>query len=612
MPNSPAYAEAIKRTFRSRALRTVLIIDDQFPTYKNLLELSEDELRRFGEPEEAKALYSLFHDNHMPCDVENEAAELSIDRVRKSDLIVLDYHLTPGSQDTTQSIDIIRGLAGTKHFNTVVLYTRERDHYGIWSSLVLGLRRGWVEPTGLLDGTALKTWERLSDEEKLPQDHPADEMIIAYARGATIKEQLKHIPALRNQLIGSGFEASDVPSVVTALIHRAVRERFQGDEYVFDGQQQVVVAGFDVNGPKWVQSQNCFVVILGKQEEDGDDVHPAQADRVLRCLDEAFVAWQPNILQVLISEIQNILELDALATAQAEFRDSATQVGLSYYLLDAVKSARAPDAREHFKAPLSTLIDKLVETLRHRIGSDADLGALASTLLVEELTEQGWPLEAPRENELLAKVYKAAEKVARPSGEPPTKNDALFALNSFLSTEPFRRDHLTTGTIFRTPAGEYWVCASPACDMVPRAPAPDQHWTHAMHPLRPMVAALLKVEEGHASVLNTAPTGRHVFLRGEPNLAFSIGHGPGHQPSFEMFFVQNAARVQDDDTGRKFFRSARIALVAPDEGGEGETRLAFDEYVVVGQLRPAYATKVLQLVGQHLSRIGLDFIRMPG
>jgi hypothetical protein len=35
------------------------------------------------------------------------------------------------------------------------------------------------------------------------------------------------------------------------------------------------------------------------------------------------------------------------------------------------------------------------------------------------------------------------------------------------------------------------------------------------------------------------------------------------------------------------------------------------EFEVVAQLRGVNATHVLQITGQHLSRIGLDFISMP-
>jgi hypothetical protein len=55
------------------------------------------------------------------------------------------------------------------------------------------------------------------------------------------------------------------------------------------------------------------------------------------------------------------------------------------------------------------------------------------------------------------------------------------------------------------------------------------------------------------------------------------------------------------------FRGVRVtrAKIAP--------RLsATAEYTVVGQLRPNYASRVLQLTGAYLSRIGIDYFNVGG
>jgi hypothetical protein len=56
-------------------------------------------------------------------------------------------------------------------------------------------------------------------------------------------------------------------------------------------------------------------------------------------------------------------------------------------------------------------------------------------------------------------------------------------LNAFLSTERFEREHLTTGTIFKSASEDaFWIATSPACDMVARKPAAHQAWASTMHP----------------------------------------------------------------------------------------------------------------------------------
>ncbi len=186
MPETDLFAQAVTDTYRSRALRTVLIIDDQFPTYADLL--SETESERFTEGERALRLYRLFRSLGMPCDVENSLKEPSegtfehvdIDHIRKSDLIILDWQLTPGSTDSSKSLYIIRKLADTKHFNTIVLYTREPKLDRVWLDIACSLRGGWADAEELLreNTDAAELWETLVDDADLPA--PSDEVIAAY------------------------------------------------------------------------------------------------------------------------------------------------------------------------------------------------------------------------------------------------------------------------------------------------------------------------------------------------------------------------------------------------------------------------------------------------
>jgi hypothetical protein len=361
-----------------------------------------------------------------------------------------------------------------------------------------------------------------------------------------------------------------------------------------------VVGSYLAGQPQWLQSRNCFVALLGKVD-DSDTGHPADAERVLECLDEAFVAWQPNLIQVLISEIQNILELDALATDEDELRDPATHTGLSYYVLQALDDGADHTLPELLASSLQTLIDKIVETLRHKLVADPMLRELGGKLLSEELRALEWPV--PRTEK---KLFEAATTMTRSRApKKPDESDSLFALNSFLSTEQFRRAHLTTGTVFKNTSGtEYWICASPSCDMVARMPSPFQTWARALHPLRAMVAVRLQPVKLNQA-LKSAEQGRHAFLTDGKPLAFSVVDEQTGQPVYEFFFAENAAVWREDELGLKSFSAGRIKNMSKEPY---TPELVKEKFVIVGQLRPSYATRILHLMGQHLSRVGLDFV----
>ena len=71
---SQCYKSAVKETFETKPLKTVLMIDDQFPTFADLADLVDERGNasepRFRQKDRALALYRGFQKRHMICDVE--------------------------------------------------------------------------------------------------------------------------------------------------------------------------------------------------------------------------------------------------------------------------------------------------------------------------------------------------------------------------------------------------------------------------------------------------------------------------------------------------------------------------------------------------------------
>lgn len=92
-------------------------------------------------------------------------------------------------------------------------------------------------------------------------------------------------------------------------------------------------------------------------------------------LTAALVDWRPNFLQLLVSEIQNRLELESVATDPKVFSEASRQVGLSHYLLEELAGNEDPESA------VESVIDRIVETLRHRISGDRPMRELATKVL---------------------------------------------------------------------------------------------------------------------------------------------------------------------------------------------------------------------------------------
>ncbi len=273
------------------------------------------------------------------------------------------------------------------------------------------------------------------------------------------------------------------------------------------------------------------------------------------------------------------------------FSDPSRQIGLSHYLLEELSSEDDPESA------IESVIDRVVETLRHRISADRPMREFAAGVLADIREKLGDKLTS---GDALANA--AAFAHVDHNTDP---NKVISFLNAFLSTEAFGKSRITTGTVFRK-GDEFWMVATPACDLTSRAPGAAQAWMKSIHPVRAMIAVGLRKEE-LGDALKTATQGRHTFiLDGEEMLCFSFLDKTTSTPNPEMFFVMEAGRVVSTE-GMSVFRGMSV-MRHNDEPHLSDA----SEYTVVGQLRPNYASRVLQLAGAHLSRIAIDFFNFGG
>lgn len=609
----PQYEQAVKASFIETPLRTVLMIDDQFPTYSDLFAGTD-----FPQRDRAAALYAAFRDDHhMIVDIENSVTDVNAGHFRKSDLVILDYHLIPNSQDNTRSVELIRSLAASNHFNTVVVYTSEPDQDAVWLDTMAGLAGGWHDVPNEVIGETLQYWEQLENKEELSQ--PPKEALLEFARRGSRKSMDKDT---LNAAIAELVNDNAVPQMHAAkVLQHLIIQNLAQRAGQFTGHPSSGVVGDYRNGQRWLQTGNVFVVIMQKPQTDD---HTAEAAAIMNSLELAFVDWRPNIVQILMSEIQNAVETEGIAGSDAILRQPDTQSALTYYLLQGLGEKFDVDDERAVGGPVSALVDKVVDSLRQRLSSYRPLLDLMETAVKGDLrglewTTNDWPAGK-------ALVLKTSE-LARTADVQPDR--LMFRLNHFLSTEGRGRPHLTTGTIFkRQDVEEYFVVVSPACDLVAGQTNDMQAWASAISPVRPVIAVKLQ-DSSTSKALEQANVGEHVFVYssdGQPR-AFKFLNGNGSQPSYEFFFVMNDGLLRED-SGKRMFDGARLIRseeaapqVTPD-GAPGmapaqaaaptsEWKLQNETFAVMEQLRAVNATHLLQLTGQHLSRVGMDFLKLP-
>jgi hypothetical protein len=543
-------------------------------------------LRRFKEPDRAAALYKGFRKRHLPCDIENTFRPGDIkmvERMRKCDLIVLDFHLDPDDSDNTKAIEILRRLAASRHFNTVVVYTKADRLSDVWLDIAANLRSDFdIDEFLKQHETEHEWWQTTTELNKLqvPTEVAMAEFLTRGYEGVSRPSR----KAIGDEIVAIGG-AGDRKVLVEAWLRHNVAERQHAPIKGLDPIGDHALQGrFTTGGPHWLQCRGCFIAIVKKNRED-------EVQHLMSGLDAALLDWKPNFLQILVSEIQNNLELESFAADPRLFSDVERQVGLSHYLLSQLEE----DGDQI--AAVEAIVDRIVETLRHRISADENLRTFGAKVLTDIRSDlaDGITSDKPMAN-------------AGAFAHAPGKFDEqriLFLLNSFLSTEHFSKSRITTGTVF-TDGTAHWMVTSPACDLTARPTGAKETWSNELHPVKAVFAVKLRLVDVSQS-LKDATQGKHAFVvDGKKFVPLEIFEKQTSQPAPEIFFVLDAGRTRFVAGKPATFKAIQVARSSPRTFPQLAGQRAFS---VLGQLRANYASRVLQLTGAHFARIGIDFFK---
>lgn len=449
MSDPSVSVDAIKKAY-TEPVRTVMLVDDRFRTFSQLARRSADPnapAEGNYEDDRAASLWEACRLRGWACDVENGPVFTSSAkaRIRKCDLIVLDFHLV--GQDSSHSIEIMTDLAESPGSNLVILYTIDPNLDNVRRTVAANLR-GTKSFEGWLDDETKRAWE------DLPESVPAfsTEHVDGVLRG---DRSFKGDPALQGEL-----EEHSVPKRLQAKVLEAAMERYL--ETTFQAKRTSQPRHLQMSGreavQRWLRQDNVFIVFVSKEADHGASVFDA--------LDSALANWQPSPLHVTAAYARDAIKRGGFRLDTAVLSDSHLRSGWIFHALEETPILGFRNLCERLVGSVTdAVIDEVAEFGAGLIPTSTGEGASSSNL------------ERARSMALL------------PTEPTPKDPDIILALNDFLCCEAYRGNHVRTGTIFARADGEeqdiYWICVTPACDMVPR-PAGSDQWEGDLHPLRPM------------------------------------------------------------------------------------------------------------------------------
>ena len=581
------YKQFIDEAF-IRPIRSVLIVDDDYPTIDSVLERQIQRLaggpanmtRRWErQPERIKAMMdrlrahspALLIDVHDGAEHDTSVTAVRSERLHQSDLLVLDYQLEgSGIGSGEEALRILGQLLENRHFNMVIVYSQE-DAENVFTKVLLRILNPSDNHLSDSDRERAKTlMTEAGDvhETFIPQVRRSMDVqqYLYFRRDSTGYEKtlMRRLPPYADfaaSVSRAGWSPPDQKLVARLLFEEYEREHL-GEREAIPGARGM---SWGDGRLQWIKAETLFVTFV--QKTDDDDL--------LSRLRDALHDWSPDPSRLFGAKTRAEMESVGI-TAQDEVVED--RPAFAYWYDGLVRTNDEDERHWRVEESVARHAERLMDVILPAVE------CFGRRLLAEE--RQHGDLD-----DLCARRF--AEDMARED----VRRAALVAHNTFVCSKKATGWHLRTGHIF-VMSGEHWLCVSPACDLVP---SQSSRWqSDAFGKNVPFIAVRLR-DSKVSTALNKVNTNRFVFIRSDGTVrtfCFNDIAGVDSAPEWHLLYAEDRGRLVD---------RARFVVGQTICQGE-ELRHTRQDASIVGQLRYEYALNLVQKLGGSLTRIGLDFI----
>lgn len=620
------YKEKIVQAFRDNAIRSVLLIDDEYQPYEaivknkasldeKLAELESSDITDFAKYKEklslilaqdkvhiekgktedflrrsktAQHFVEFFHTQKRICTVESDVNQLEVEKIRKSDLVVLDYYLNPEDKgnEAKSSLKLISELSNNKHMNIVVVYTNEE------------LKRVWQQIAAILHGNRLNSIELHDDDLEAWEEYQLDWK--EEWENTVFKQSM-----IRDYLLGNlnlEFSLAEMKECLERRDEEFEKIKLNHVKILMENSISVLnsinanATEFKVQGTegKWLQAGYVFIALKSKKSED----NPAE---VWKCIEDCLYDWKPSFYRVITSELQNQIEDANLSMEKVLSKEKMEQISILWGVLRVKEDDRYSTA----KAMLGNLLHDVSESIR----SDSNLidfvvdsaNSTSDQLSIFCSFDEDKGKHHDFINSMLNIAAENYEVGITENVNTEFRCNVVHAFNEQLCTVKEDVSHISTGVIIRDiDEGNYYLCIAPSCNTVPNQTTGGS-LAKAMTPHRAMRFIKLKIEDNLKKALKTAHQSDTIFISDkDKRLALKIYETEG-TPAIDQGFV-----VNHDNEEIVIGSTKRIKFVITNATKELE--IVEKEFLPVAKLRAGFASRYQNTQLQYEARIGVDFI----
>lgn len=593
---SPTFSDLVKEAF-IEPIRSVLIIDDQYPTWEQIFGLEDydaQDINRWAPKAKIFEVIKQFRkvSPALTVDIHDGMHNEEIGSyLHQSDLLVLDYQLEKEGPHGIRAAAIIADLLTNNHFNLVVVHTAIGDLIDPFNSILASL----LTPLGISEerrGEGLAIVEAFEDSEK----NDFEDAAAAIRTSVTLGNYLAYRGWLADGSVAFHFfEKSD-----DAKDFRAISEKAGWDAgkraKVFDWviaphDQQIAEKGIFIDDLRWsrpeegrrawIRTNGGFIAFADKKNVD-----------LLNILQAAIEDWRPSPSRLMSSRIRAEISKQGPAAENSALSDRYAYWQYYQELRRKPLDGSAAAAKNHRKTLLQAHVSRHTERLLDQIGDSA----VAFGLKVLQCD----PTEADEKAKGFSEHYNVN------TGTAKEREKALSHYNAYVSTKPVSGWHLQPGHIFKVDQ-ELWVCVSPACDLVPMQKTSAAVRDSSKAATKPFMAVKLSPR----TLLTKAEVNSNTLVfvneqgKGKPRVnTYSVYPTEGEfgSPIWRLFMAADFGKIEIKED-----RSADLSVSYLSGRGDAGMKIETCNASIIGQLRYEYALNLIQKLGVEFTRIGLDF-----
>ncbi|MCL9675322.1 response regulator receiver domain [Acinetobacter sp. ACZLY 512] len=578
------YEDLIQKTFCKNAIRSVMLIDDQFIPYPDLIDsLSnsrEIDADKILTSQRAALLEKFFQKEKILCDIDSSTENLDVERIRKSDLLIIDYHLE--HNDPSKTLEVLCGLKNSKHFNLAVVYTSEEPKT-VWKQIASSFK----PVKNIIDEiNKINNLDDFWEEEILPSIQSGTEYTL------TESELIDYILSEKNSGRIKGILSKNIHfKEKKEEIVNIICDYFLNENQLYKCSENIKtnIEG-DEAGKTWIKSGNVFVCIYPKSSENFEH-DPANIWKTLR---DSLVNWKPSYYQLIQSEIQNHIESDSMAFNSVHDNDKHGQAA---WLQEILKS----NSPAEYTQLIRSINSDISEELSVKFNKNEELRTfIESTFQYYKEDFMVKPSTDP--------VRFCADILGLPFDINKTPRDMYHALNMHLSSKNYQNEYISTGTIFKTVISPYnttdtpdtwYLCVSAACDMIPNQA--NDPYNERLMPNHRFIRVLKLFPTNQDIAIKNATHSKYIYVYdNDERKYFSILNDSSNLPSIDYM------TIKDHVTQLNRFYVPLTRLKNHDGHIEMEDILV----KLKSQLRVGYAERYQSIASQHSARIGVDYKNM--